>query len=86
MKKFATLALLFLCSAIIAFGQEKLGIVSGKVTDKLSGQPIANATVSAGDKEAKTDSEGNYRLEISAGEYNLRFRASGFHRVAAANR
>ncbi len=78
------LCLLLTASLSIAYTQnvfaqtEKIGIVSGKVTEKLSGQPIADVTVSAGNKDTKTDSEGNYRLEIPAGEYNLRFSAKGF--------
>jgi hypothetical protein len=57
---------------------EKIGVVSGKVTEKLSGQPIEGATVSNGTANVQTDSEGNYKLEIPAGEYNLRFSAKGF--------
>lgn len=84
MKKFLfTIWFLFLFSAIV-FGQEKIGSVSGKVTDKLSGQPIAGATVSSGTENAQTDNEGNYKLEIPAGEYNLRFRAEGFAELLTA--
>lgn len=84
MKKFVVI-LLMLLLAVFSFAQsEKIGIVSGKVTDKLSGQPIADVTVSAGTSETKTDSEGNFKLEIPAGEYNLRFRAEGFAEILTA--
>ncbi len=69
---------------IVAFGssfvlaQGMVGAVAGRVTEKLSGRPVAGVTVFAGGREAKTDDEGNYRLEVPAGEYNLRFSAPGF--------
>jgi len=78
---FSVLLLLF--SATI-FGQEKIGTVSGKVTDKLSGRAVAGATVSAGNRTVQTDDEGNYQLEVPAGEYNLRFAANGFAEVLTA--
>ncbi len=74
---------LFLASLFLftqnSFSQtEKIGIISGKVTEKLSGQPLPDVTVSTANKETKTDTDGNYRLEIPAGEYNVRFSAKGF--------
>ena len=84
MKRFSLIIFYILTISSLVFSQEKLGLVSGKVTDKLSGQPIAGATVSAGNKETQTDSEGNYKLEIPAGEYNLRFRADGFAEILTA--
>lgn len=84
MSKFATLVLLFFCSATFVFGQDKISTVSGKVTEKLSGQPIEGATVSNGATNTQTDAEGNYKLEIPAGEYNLRFSAKGFAELLTA--
>ena len=84
MSKFATLVLIFFCSAVIVFGQDKIGTISGKVTEKLSGQPIVGATVSNGTITSQTDAEGNFKLEIPAGEYNLRFSAKGFAEILTA--
>jgi hypothetical protein len=79
----STILFIFLLSVLV-LGQEKIGTVSGKVTDKLSGQPISGATVSAGTIETKTDDDGNFKLEIPAGEYNLRFVAKGFSDILTA--
>ncbi len=76
-----TLIFLLVLSANVFAQSEKIGTVSGKVTEKLSGQPIAEATVSNGTTETKTDAEGNFKLEIPAGEYNLRFAAKGFFEI-----
>ena len=84
LKRTTILIFAILLAANLLFGQEKLGAVSGRVTDKLSGQPVAGASVSAGDKETQTDADGNFRLEIPAGEYNLRFRAEGFAEILSA--
>ena len=78
MKKSFLIIFCVLLSITFSFGQEKIGAVSGKVTEKLSGQPISGATVSSGTANAQTDADGNYKLEIPAGEHNLRFSAKGF--------
>lgn len=74
---FVPLALILLSAAV--FGQaEKIGFVSGQVTEKVTGRPIEGATVSIDAAETKTDSQGRYKLEVPAGSYNLRIRAEGF--------
>jgi hypothetical protein len=85
MKKTFLIILMTFLLANIAFSQnEKIGLVSGKVTEKLSGQPIEGVTVSNGAINTQTDTEGNYKLEIPAGEYNLRFSAKGFVELLTA--
>ncbi len=84
MKKIVFTIVILALQAALGFGQEKIGTVSGKVMEKLSGQPIMGVTVSAGGREAKTDPDGNYLLEVPAGEYNLRFTANGFSDVVTA--
>lgn len=81
MKRFYFIISVIFLLVNLAFGQDKIGTVSGKVTEKLSGQPIANATVSNGTVNVQTDGDGNFKLEIPAGEYNLRFSAKGFSDV-----
>jgi hypothetical protein len=76
--------LLFILSANIFAQTEKIGTVSGKVAEKLSGQPIEGVTVSNGGLNTQTDSEGFYTLAIPAGEYNLRFSAKGFAELLTA--
>lgn len=75
---FFTISIILLFVNFAVSQNEKIGVVSGKVTEKLSGQPIEGATVSNGTTNVQTDAEGNYKLEIPAGEYNLRFSAKGF--------
>ncbi|WP_196140851.1 Calx-beta domain-containing protein [Aliikangiella sp. G2MR2-5] len=47
------------------------GQISGVVTDSESGDPIANATVAAGNISAVTDAQGNYTLTLPVGVYDL---------------
>ena len=76
---FTVISLLLSSSSIDAQVQSvPLGSVSGQVTEKLTGRPIAGATVSVGDRTTATDENGRYRLEVPAGSYNIAFRAQGF--------
>lgn len=78
MRKVILLAL-FLFVPDFIFGQtEKIGFISGQVTEKISGRPIENVAVSTGGFETKTDALGRFRLEIQAGSYNIAFKANGF--------
>ena len=63
---------------------QKIGFIGGQITEKTSGQPIANAKVMAAGAETKTDENGNYRLELPAGETNLRIQANGFAEFLSA--
>jgi TonB dependent receptor/Carboxypeptidase regulatory-like domain/TonB-dependent Receptor Plug Domain len=72
-----------LCSSVLAQNQ-KIGFIVGQVTEKTSGQPIVNAKVTSSNAEATTDENGNYRLELSAGEANLRVQAKGFREFLSA--
>ncbi|MBW7674078.1 TonB-dependent receptor domain-containing protein [Chryseobacterium chendengshani] len=72
-----TLALTFVLSAAaFAFGQEKVG-VSGTIVDK-SNQPVPYASVTFSHKQNKlfsdatlTDEKGQYRLELTPGNYDV---------------
>ncbi|MFL9832489.1 TonB-dependent receptor domain-containing protein [Chryseobacterium terrae] len=72
-----TLGLTFVLSAAaFAFAQDKVG-VSGTVVDK-SNQPVAYASVTFSNKSSKllsdatlTDEKGNYKLEITPGNYDI---------------
>jgi len=68
-----------------AYGQSaNLGAISGQVTEKFSGQPLANVTVSAGGVETITDANGRYKIELPAGVYNVSFRAKDFADVLSS--
>ncbi|TQV89265.1 Calx-beta domain-containing protein [Aliikangiella coralliicola] len=47
------------------------GELTGKVTDTTSGEAIANATITIGLFTTKTDSEGNYRVTLPVGDYDV---------------
>jgi len=76
-----TLGLTFVLSAAaLAFGQEKVGI-SGTVVDK-SNQPVPYASVTFSNKANKllsdatlTDEKGQYKLEITPGNYDISIEA-----------
>ena len=56
------------------------GKISGKVTDKASGETLIGLTVGVDEstKGASTDVEGRYSLTLSPGTYNLSFRYLGY--------
>ena len=76
---FTFISFLLALSSITAQAQNvALGSVSGQVTEKLTGRPIAGATVSVGDRTTATNENGRYKLELPAGSYNISFRSQGF--------
>jgi outer membrane receptor for ferrienterochelin and colicin len=69
------------------------GLISGRVTERTSGQPIAGANVSVkGGAATTSDAGGNFRLEVESGIYDLEIGAGGFatiiknHIVVTGNR
>ncbi|MBS1797399.1 MAG: TonB-dependent receptor [Acidobacteria bacterium] len=70
-----------ICAAAVAVAAQtnpKIGFVAGQVTEKTTGQPLEKVKVAAGGAEAVTDADGNFRLELPPGIYNLRFQAAGY--------
>jgi hypothetical protein len=62
------------------FGKYSKATISGKIIDARTGKPLYNARVSI-DKlntNSSTDADGNYKLTIPVGEYDLRLNYSGF--------
>ncbi|NTV62685.1 MAG: hypothetical protein HGA65_03985 [Oscillochloris sp.] len=54
-------------------------VLSGQVTDRFSGKPVANATVRVGAAKATTDAEGRYRVtDIAEGEQTVEITAEGY--------
>jgi len=59
--------------------QPRLGILSGKVTDIVTRQPVQNATVTIGNSSVITDRNGDYRfIDIEPGIYALGIQARGY--------
>jgi hypothetical protein len=57
------------------------GVISGTVTDKESGEPLAGATVvfsGASDRDTVTDSDGEYHLTLATGDYDVTVTAFGY--------
>jgi protocatechuate 3,4-dioxygenase beta subunit len=49
-----------------------LAVLVGHVTDKTTGQPLANVTIAVGAQHTTTDAHGAYRLTgVSPGHYTL---------------
>ncbi len=87
MKKTLALAAAFLCLAATLVASEDWrgnNRVSGTVTDKATGKPVANATVSLrkgnqGGPDTKTDSSGKWAvLGLSSGQWNIDVGAPGY--------
>lgn len=88
MKKIFTMALLIFVVSVFgqrpAGGERKNVVISGKVIDAESNQPMEYATVSFTNKEGVivtggiTDPSGNYSIEIPAGIYDVKFEFISF--------
>ncbi|MBU1754218.1 Ig-like domain-containing protein [bacterium] len=59
--------------------QMRFGMMSGKITDIVTKQPVQNAAVSIGNYNRTTDKNGDYFLtNIEPGIYSLRIQAKGY--------
>ena len=78
---FASLLGVFFSTDLIA--QSPRGLITGEVTERSSGQPVAGATVTArGVASVVTDDIGKFRLEIFSGVYDVQISAAGFAPIA----
>jgi outer membrane receptor for ferrienterochelin and colicin len=77
---FLLLVFLFIfLSTVDAQTTNSEGFIVGKVIERTSGQPIANAKISVPNKaETTADAEGRFVLTIESGIYNVQFSANGF--------
>src|SRR2546422_11763226 len=74
------LALATLAVAPAAFAQQGQGSITGRVTDKATGQPLANVqvTISAGTRGALSNADGRFVIENgTAGPLEVRARFIG---------
>ncbi|MFI5634118.1 carboxypeptidase regulatory-like domain-containing protein [Streptomyces sp. NPDC051664] len=69
---------------INAFRTGPHGVISGTVTDRATGKPIAGVTVKAGDNTAISNASGTYRLDIPAGTYDMTASVYGYATGRAA--
>jgi len=79
MRSIATILLLLLFTAV--HGQEK-AVITGKVTDADTGQPMLAVNIIANSKGGTTsDSEGNYKLAVLPGQHSVSFYFVGYETV-----
>lgn len=84
--RFITLSVLFGLSTTLAVAQQ--AIITGKVTDAESGEPLRGATVQVIEtkKGGYTDTKGEYRIKkVAAGTYTLKFSFVGYDAKTVAN-
>ena len=78
MKKFLFIPAGFFLFTIMLFSQSR-GVVTGMVSDSLTGSPLAGAAVVAGEHGGTmSDSRGHYLLKLTAGRYLLQVRFVGY--------
>ncbi len=70
---FATLFTSILCA--------QTAILTGKITDQSTGEPLIAATILAGAKGAVADVDGNYSIELEAGTYKVEISYVGYQSI-----
>ncbi|CAN5434033.1 TonB-dependent receptor [soil metagenome] len=82
MKNILALVLCGLISSLFASfveAQNSTGFIVGQVSERSTGRPIAGVRIYVKDKgETRSDGDGNYRLEIEPGVYDVRIDEKGF--------
>lgn len=92
MKKILLLITILLSTSFI-YSQSGNYIVSGRVIDKTSGQPLEFATVSLVESGTQklvnggiTDLEGNYNLDVPSGTYDIKFEFISYETITLRNK
>ncbi len=70
------ISLIFLFCASILTAQN--AVLTGKITEKLTGEPLISATIKVDTRGTISDFDGRYRLELPAGEYIIAFSYVGY--------
>ena len=69
---------LLLAGVIVMPCRGEGGMLTGRVTDMASEEPIAEAVIRARTLTTTTDSDGQFQLALSPGEYDIHVRAPGY--------
>jgi hypothetical protein len=71
---------------VLALSSGPQGAVTGEVTNATTGAPVPGATISAspGNYETRTDSSGDYTLDVAAGTYTLTAALYGYQTATQA--
>jgi hypothetical protein len=76
----------FVALAVTPAVRAQTGGFRGQVTDLLSKQPIAGATVSSAGAQAVTDAYGRYMLHLDSGTYEVHAAAGGYIGMSSSRR
>lgn len=76
------LSIAFLTQIFAQISEKPKGVITGRVTERTTGQPVASAKIKiAGKAETAADEDGNYRLEIAPGVYDVQISAVNFNAI-----
>lgn len=83
LQKTFILIIILLCSATAGWA----GVLKGSITDKQTKEPLTGAAIQVvgGTQGAVADMDGNYKLELKNGTYNLTVRYIGYKTVSLNN-
>ena len=81
--KIASLLLLTLLTIAPSLLAQTFGVVTGRLTERVTGQPIVKAKITLeNNAEAETDADGRYRIELAPAHTNARSRRTDTRRSA----
>jgi len=69
-----------------AMGDPGSSRLIGRVTDIVTGRPLAGVRVRAGEADGRTDNDGVYRLSLPPGAYRIRVTSPGYQGVTVVER
>ena len=79
MLRISLLAFVFLLPLNQFLMAQTSGVISGRIIERITGQPISKATIAIENQsEIATDADGRYRLELAPGTYKGKISASGY--------
>ncbi len=79
MKRIFPITLLLALIPIVSSAQTSTGFVTGRITERITGQPVANAKIIIESQpEITTDPDGRYQIELPPGTYQAKISASGY--------
>lgn len=70
-----------LLQLLVAFCFSQNATLQGKITDKASGEPVTGATIKTGDKGAASGLDGNYKLSLPPGAYEITCLMVGYETI-----
>jgi len=81
--KISLLLLLTLLTIAPSSLAQTSGIITGRITERVTGQPVAKAKIvlenqATNQTEAETDADGRYRIELPPGTYKCKITAPGY--------